>query len=70
MEKTLLKSAILRRTINVSILRDYEGHIIVRKSEIIAGIQVHLFETYALDIPDAYIIQQNIINEIYQFQLN
>ena len=70
MQKTLIKSAIKRHVITVSILRDYKDRFIVRKSEVVYGIIVPFYETYALDLPDAYKIQQDIINELNNFQLN
>jgi len=46
------------------------GRYLVRKSELIAGMRVPLFETYVLDADRAVWMQQQLINEINGFSLN
>lgn len=53
----------------VTIGRDKKNRILVRKVQIICGIKVPLFETYALSISGAYTIQKSLVEEI-QIGLN
>ena len=54
----------------LQILQDYKERILVRKTEIIAGIKVPLFETYVISPYGAVTQFEYLYHEIHNFQLN
>lgn len=66
----LTTASLKQRDFIVAILKDKKNRYLVRKSEIIHGITVLLFETSALNLEDAVKIQQYLVNEIHKYRLN
>lgn len=66
----LTATSVKQRDFIVAILKDKKDRYLVRKSEIIHGILVHLYETSALNLDDAVKIQQDLVNEIHKYRLN
>jgi hypothetical protein len=57
------------RYYSVSISRDGIGYM-VRKTELIGLIRIPLFESYVLGIEDAIKLQEQLVNQLYNNQLN
>lgn len=57
------------KTFAIGIHRDKTG-ILVRKSEIVAGIRVPLFETYVLTAGAAVWMQNYLVQELHGFSQN
>lgn len=66
---TIQKATAKHRDFVVGIYRDRKG-IIVRKSEVLAGIKVPLRETYVLDIRSAVWLQNFWVSELHGHTVN